>query len=472
MEIKQYNTYIFEGKRAATTSPFKGKVEEVTDTTYLVTNLDTNCTSEAVFDLYVDFKPMAFDLPDLIGCDENGDGISEYFDISNIESTILGNQSGMDVSYFDSKGNNIIPTNPFTNTVPFQEVLTVRLTHPFTQCFAETKLILKTSSKPQINTPKDVYACDEGGGTSTFNLSSIENDIVGNQNNLRVYYYDVLGNEITNSITSNFQNTEAWSQTIYVKVENALSNLCVSETRFNVIVNELPEVDIENEYFLCNLEPSLEIEVNSNFESYVWSFEDGTVISNNYNVTLINSGNYTLKVDEIKNSIICENIYNFKLIRSVLPTIEEVKFKEFSDENFIKIVASGDGDFEYSIDGSSYQDSNLFDNVLGGIYMVYVRDKFGCGQDSQEVTIIDYPKYFTPNNDGVNDTWQIKGIIGFPKALIYIYDRYGKLLKQISPKGNGWNGFFNGSKMLPADYWFTVSLEDKRSFTGHFTLKL
>ena len=105
-----------------------------------------------------------------------------------------------------------------------------------------------------------------------------------------------------------------------------------------------------------------------------------------------------------------------------------------------------------------------------------VRDKNGCGLAITSVTVIDYPKFFTPNGDGYNDTWNIAGINAQPNAQIFIFDRYGKLLKQISPTGDGWNGTFNGHNLPSADYWFTVKYiepnsGDKKEYSAHFALK-
>src|SRR5690606_1722470 len=140
--------------------------------------------------------------------------------------------------------------------------------------------------------------------------------------------------------------------------------------------------------------PSLRVSDESDFDAYKWVYQDGTIISSNYQADLINSGNYTITVGQNNNGIYCENSFDIKLIRSELPSIVNVEYKELSDDNYIKINASGDGNFEYSIDGLNYQDSNLFNNVSGGIYTASVRDKLGCGEDFEEVVIIDYPKYF------------------------------------------------------------------------------
>ena len=436
-------------------------------------NPDTGCFNETTFKLKVNPLPIANKLDELIGCDDNSDGISEYFDTSKVESQVLGNQTGMDVSYFDALGNTLPGAlqNPYTNSTLNQEIITVRVTNPLTSCYDETPLVLKTASQPKINQPSTIYACDEGNGFSNFDTSNLENELIGNQTGLKIMYFDASGVQLPSPLPKSFQNTEAWEQTINVKVENAANALCFSETTLKLVVNELPKVNIEDSYFLCNLETSLAIDVSNRFDSYLWENQNGSNISNTHKVNLVDSGNYTLTVGENKNGIYCENSFDFEIIRSVLPNIDNIEYQELSDNNFIRILASGDGDFEYSIDGINYQNSDTFNNILGGIYTVFVRDKLGCGEDFENITIIDYPKYFTPNNDGLNDTWQIKGILDYPNAKVFIYDRYGKLLKQLNSNSVGWDGTFKGKQMISSDYWFVVKLDGENEFKGHFTLK-
>ena len=114
--------------------------------------------------------------------------------------------------------------------------------------------------------------------------------------------------------------------------------------------------------------------------------------------------------------------------------------------------------------------------VPGGEHTVYVRDVLQCDEIFFVAFVIDYPKFFTPNNDGYNDTWNINGIATQPNAIIYIFDRYGKLLKQLSPLGTGWDGTFNGDQLPTSDYWFVVEYVEplsnvKKQFRAHFTLK-
>ncbi len=464
----QNNQLIIDSELGSVTNTIK----DLEIITVKVKNLDTDCFITTTFKLIASTLPIANSLNDLIGCDDNEDGISEYFYTSNIQNTVLGNQTGMQVSYFDSNGNSLpspLP-NPYSNSIPNKETITVRVTNPLTNCYSEALLNLVTSKKPQINQPQNLYTCDDGNGFSHFDLTKVENQIIGNQTGLIISYSDELGNPIPQPAALNYQNSIVWSQKINVKVENQLNPLCYSETSFKLIVNRLPEINLEKNYYLCDLEPSLSITTNPNFDSWEWKFEDNIVISNSFEANLIEAGKYTLHVSKINNGISCENSFSFHLIRSALPKIQQVNHGELGN-NFIEIIASGDGDFEYSIDGINYQASNYFTNIQGGNYTVYVKDKKGCGEDYSEVTIIDYPKFFTPNNDGYNDYWQIKGINKFPNSKILIFDRYGKLLKELTPNSQGWDGIFNGKTLQSDDYWFKVNLENGNTFSGHFSLK-
>ncbi len=453
-------------------NPYINSIPNQEIITIRVINDATDCYNETTFTLNVNELPIANVVDALIGCDDNNDGISEYFDTTNVESIVLGPQSGMEVSYFDTLGN-ILPSplpNPFTNTQPNTQNITVRVTNPQTSCYSETILTLETATQPEIVQPNNLFACDEGDGFAHFDTLDVENILIGNQLGLDVFYFDESGNELPSPLPSSFLNTTSYTQTINVRVENSLNSLCYSETSFNLIVNELPEISLEDEYLICNLDPSLTVYINPNYETYEWLFEGNVIISSTYEATLVDEGDYVINVTRIENGVICDNSFTFHLTRSILPSILEVNYDELGN-NFIEIVASGDGDFEYSIDGVNYQDSNLFNDIIGGTYSVYVRDKDGCGEDSSEVTLLDYPKYFTPNDDGYHDYWQVYGVKSYPNAIIYVFDRYGKLLKQLNPNSIGWDGTFNGEFMTATDYWFTVDLGEGKTFNGHFSLK-
>ncbi len=146
----------------------------------------------------------------------------------------------------------------------------------------------------------------------------------------------------------------------------------------------------------------------------------------------------------------------------------EFKVTSFNADNSIVVVIYDDGDFEYSLDGISYQENNTFRNLLGGDYQVFVREIQGCGYLEKEVSILSFPAYFSPNNDSYNDTWKMQGKTEKEYTLT-IFDRYGKILKMLDVD-QSWNGSFNGKPMPADDYWFRVEFANGSMTTGHFSL--
>jgi len=73
----------------------------------------------------------------------------------------------------------------------------------------------------------------------------------------------------------------------------------------------------------------------------------------------------------------------------------------------------------------------------------------------------------------LNDVWDISELARTNSTLVLIFDRYGKLLKQLNPNTeSGWNGTLNGTALPSSDYWFRYVEEDTgRTVTGYFSLK-
>ena len=152
--------------------------------------------------------------------------------------------------------------------------------------------------------------------------------------------------------------------------------------------------------------------------------------------------------------------------------ISNVVVNDFSgNNNTVTIETTTAGDYEYSLDGTIFQSNAIFTNVPAGTYTVCARDKMSCGASTLTIYVLDYPRFFTPNDDGFNDLWTIKNLNLFPKSTLYIFDRYGKLLKQLAVMSNGWNGTFNGYALPADDYWFHLNFENGKIIKGHFSLK-
>lgn len=147
----------------------------------------------------------------------------------------------------------------------------------------------------------------------------------------------------------------------------------------------------------------------------------------------------------------------------------------FVKSQIVTVTNPVGANYLYQMDSRPFQTSPIFENVASGLHSITVNDVNGCSAlTDYNVLVIGYPKYFTPNGDNYNDTWNIFDLKDQLASKIYIFDRYGKLLKNISPKGAGWDGTYIGQPMPAADYWFTVEYSEQgitKKFKSHFSLK-
>ena len=152
--------------------------------------------------------------------------------------------------------------------------------------------------------------------------------------------------------------------------------------------------------------------------------------------------------------------------------------EDFDSNQVISVSATGgSGDYEYQLDGGVWQSNSTFEYVTGcEEHTVAVRDALGCSTIPEKtVMIMEYPKFFTPNGDGYNDTWNIKCLKNNSLAEIFIFDRFGKLLLEFRPSQDNWDGTFNGQLLAGGDYWFLVSYLNSSGintqFRSHFSLR-
>ena len=322
---------------------------------------------------------------------------------------------------------------------------------------------------PIVNNHNTLICDNFNNGNENIDLTIYNNEIISNSTNYTFRYFNTLnGAQIQNNndqiSNPNSFNLNTTNKTIYVLVRN--SNGCLNIAELELELIPTPIIDLENLYYLCE-NYTVTIKENSGFDSYTWS--DGTL----GNIIVINQpGNYSLTVTENHGNIICSTTKNFQVILSNPSTFVSLETDDWTENhNVFQINVSGLGNYEYSLNGIDYQDSNTFTDLPNGEYLVYVRDKNGCGISVDEFYLLMYPKYFTPNKDGYNDYWKIKFSENEPNLMITIFDRYGKLMTQFDSFNIGWDGTYQGNQMPSSDYWFVVKRENGKEHRGHFTLK-
>lgn len=114
-----------------------------------------------------------------------------------------------------------------------------------------------------------------------------------------------------------------------------------------------------------------------------------------------------------------------------------------------------------------FQNSPEYVSLNANEVLVTIKDSNACYEISELISLWQYPKFFTPNDDGKNDFW---GIETQQPITIEIFNRYGKLITKLK-NTEQWDGSLNSRKLPTSDYWFIVYHEENKVFKSHFTLK-
>ncbi len=448
-------------------------------------------------------------------CDIDSDFVSD-FNLNEKNSLISTNYLNEDFSFYtDENGaiakdiNKLISNPEFYNSG--SKTIGVRVENKITNCFSTTKLNLVVSIPPTVlaNYFPEINECDDfldqnglnnssnsdSDGITNFDLNTIKTDIfsrINNSTDYNIKFYDTLnkallefdvnGNSLEISNINSFRNINSPNQqTVYARAENNSNNDCFGIITVKLIVNPLPKIKLTENEFICinltntflKLSAGIQDNSSSALYSYIWT-KDNVVLQNQTNATIdVNiSGIYTVKVTNKTSN--CFRIRTITTTESEIAKFLEPTIVDLVDANSVTINVTGSGNYEFAIDNKDgiYQTSNIFTNVPFGQHEFFVNDTNNCGIVSQIINVIGAPNYFTPNGDGLNDYWNIKGIDAKNiYSNVTIYDQFGKLLKQFAVNSNGWDGKLNDQQLPANDYWYVLNLQDGRIAKGHFSLK-
>lgn len=444
-----------------------------------VVNTLANCYSFVPLELDVNLPPAINALDAFELCEDgNGSGLAT---LSDINSSLLIQTPNVSVIYYLSEFDAINQTNPLNDNYEYistSDTLFARIEFTTTHCYHIHEFNLIINPLPIANPPDNLTTCDDDSdGVYTFDLSSQNTMVLNGQNpdDFTISYHsDLLSSEDNvNPLNTNYEAING--ETIYVRVENN-STECYDITSFEIAVHPKPIVDIGSQV-ICLEDLPLMVSASTNQvgDSYVWSTNETTP-----EIEITEIGTYSVTVTSILG---CETTDTFVVSESEAASIVITESIDFSDPNNIVVTVSGIGNYSYHLEDDDYSNSfgdqgpqlsNVFQNVGIGYHTLTVRDLNGCASVTKEIVIIDAPKFMTPNDDGHFDTWHITGVETLPGTIIYIFDRYGKLLKTLTSNSPGWNGYYNGNLMPVADYWFLAKVKKQgKAFEvkGHFSLR-
>jgi gliding motility-associated-like protein len=459
----------------------------------------TTCYTDLSIDIHVNSLPVT--QPSIVfkNCDEDGipDALTD-FNLNEINSVITNENSAVfNFTYYNSvvdanMDNNVLNPSPYNNQTG--NTVYVRVENINTGCYRVSTINLEVSTTSfPANYIEELTPCDNDDiidGLHVFDLtdaSSLFESQFPLGQNLSVHYYRNIDdaqleeNEILNQ--TNYINETPFSQTLYVRVESDDNGECFGIGPHLVLtVHPRPEFEVEQTAIYCLNGQAITLGTfnPTGTFNYVWVNENNAIVSNSETATVNVGGTYTVVATSIFG---CQSFpVSFNVVESAISNIEtdDVTIVDLSDNNSITINTSsiGIGDYEFSLDNESgpFKDNPFFEHIFSGNHTLYVRDKNGCGTASLPIFVMGFPRFFTPNNDGQNDTWNIQGLGSeyASNSTVFIYDRYGKFIKQLTPGSPGWNGTFNGKNLGVSDFWFVVNLIDNegnsQTHRGHFSL--
>ncbi|WP_456376740.1 T9SS type B sorting domain-containing protein [Lutibacter sp.] len=419
---------------------------------------------------------------ELIQCDSYDSNPNDSLGIFNLENSIealtLDNADNFNVYFYlndiaadgDTYNENSLP-NIFSNTLPNQ-ILTAKIIYKDSNCYSLGKIKLTAVSSTVLSVT-NIDGCDLGDGTAEFNLTAKESEIITSlnlPNTISIIFYETEENAINNfnPLSSNYISP---SKAIFFKAEN--NGVCYGAGKFYLKVNYFPPIDLEETIFVCDssfpitINPDIPLNLQQNY-TYNWSNNENT-----YAIPILNEQVISLTI--IDKALLCEKVKTFKIIKVSSPVITKVKV----DINTSSITVHTKNNFEnlYILDNpyGSYQEENTFFNVNPGAHIIYVKNKYNCTISFKKFFVLGFPKFLTPNNDGINDTWEVKGLdfANYTYSSINIFNRYGKHIATIKPNAT-WNGLYNEKMVSSGDYWFSINITDNEqkitTYKGHFSL--
>ena len=427
-------------------------------------------------------------------CDDNHDG-DFLFDTSALDLALLNGQAQVSLSYFAANGTPLPSPLPNPFLVNTTTTVTVRATNDVTAdpngaCFEEATLTFIVDDLPEAFPISSALTqvCDDEyypalqNGTIGFDWTAIETALLNGQTGLNLLYTDGAGQSMGYPVQNPFNSS---SQTVSVTLENGINNSCAVTTTIPLVVLPLPQIDLNElgtaNVLICSDDPSFTRTLDAGVlpganpadYSYQWYLDGNSIAGATFSTLTVNTeGEYSV---EVKTTTGCPKTRTIQVTASEKATITSLVVTDITEINSITVNTSGLGSYIYSLDYPDFfQTSNYFYNVAPGTHEVYVKDIYGCGTIGPvEVNVLGIPNFFTPNGDGSNDFWNVKGVTANynDQTIIRIFDRMGKLMKEISPLGTGWDGTFNGAPLPADDYWYVIFFEDQRLVKGHFSLK-
>jgi len=297
--------------------------------------------------------------------------------------------------------------------------------------------------------------------TALFDLTSAS---VTNMTGITKKFYKTLA-DATNNVNA-IPNPAIYiteSTEVYVRVTD--QNGCWAITKITLVVLPPVKSSVLKDKTICS-EDRTTLDAGPGFASYEWSTGATT-----QSITGVSVGAYWVKLQT-------GNCYTMQLV-NVYPSDQPVISALDITNNTITVTANGGNPaYQYSINGTKWQTSNVFTDLPRGENTIYVKDSYDCTPVQVTITVPNLVNAITPNGDNVNDIVDYTAL-AYKKNLVFtVYNRYGnKVYEADKIRNYKWDGTSGNKKLPTGTYWYTITWNEndknntQTKYTGWILVK-
>ncbi|KQK27269.1 chromophore lyase [Chryseobacterium aquaticum] len=378
----------------------------------------------------------------LTACNNNNVGTAKYdLTAAAINPTSMPN---LTLKYYPSMADLNAGTNQITNLTAYESAeksVFVKATNTF-GCTQIVEIELKFYTVIVL-TPVTLESCyiPNAITTASFDLTSAN---VSTLPGITKKFYPTMADALAGT-------NEIFNQTIFITTDRDVfvrvfdTNGCYAITKITLKVLPPVKSTVLKDKTIC-MEDRTTLDAGPGFDGYEWSTGATT-----QTIQGVPVGSYWVKLQTGK----CFTMQQVNVYASQQPIIASLDITN----NTITVTASGGtAPYQYSIDGITWQNSNIFNNLPRGENKIYLKDSFDCNPIIVQVTVPNLINAITPNGDNVNDVLDYTSL-AYKKDLVFtIYNRYGnKIYEGDKMRNYKWDGTSSGKKIGTGTYWYTIS---------------
>lgn len=335
-------------------------------------------------------------------------------------------------------------TNEITNPTAFVSgptIVYVKVTTP-QGCSGTAQITLNFLPLPVV-TDGNLQACaiPTNPTIGVFDLTSAN---VTTEASITKKFYTSLANALagTNEIPTPILYTSV-STDVYVKV-TAISGCFIIK---KITLKVIPPVrsTVLKDKIIC-IDDRTSLDAGTGFDGYEWSTGATT-----QSIQGVPVGSYWVILKT-------GNCYFMQTVTVKAASNPVIASLDITNNTITVNVQGGTAPYQYSLDGITWQDSNVFTGLPRGENKIFVKDFYNCDPIEVQVTVPNLLNAITPNGDNINDFIDYTAL-AYKKNLIFIvYDRYGnKKFEADKMRNFKWDGTSGGKKIPTGTYWYSIS---------------